>query len=235
MEGITQKELLVLFDTSGSMEGQEKEVSDGINTTLKAIAQNKKTGETIQVSLNTFDSKIKELQLPFFLEPEVPKYLSSESLEMRGETALYDAVGITVGTLSELSTPSKDVIVVVATDGQDTVSEQYDAESVRALVEEYRTKGVSFIYIASGNDAYRAGEQMGFIASECKRVRVEDNESIGSCFSSQLIRDAISQALGQESIPSGFEEKEGSPSSPKRIKKDEEEEIIGDEVYSQYY
>jgi hypothetical protein len=122
------------------------------------------------------------------------------------------------------------VIVVVATDGQDTVSEQYDAESVRALVEEYRTKGVSFIYIASGNDAYRAGEQMGFIADECKRVRVEDNESIGSCFSSQLIRDAISQALGQESIPSGFEEKEGSPSSPKRIKKDEEEEI-----YSQYY
>ena len=227
MEGVKQKKMFILIDTSGSMAGQEKEVADGLNTTLKAIAQNKKTGETIQVSLNTFDSEIKELRLPFFLEPDVPKYLSSESLEMRGDTALYDAVGITVGTLSELSTPSKDVIVVVSTDGQDTVSEHYDAESVRVLVEEYRTKGVSFIYIASGNDAYTAGEQMGFIEDECKRVRVEHNESIGSCFSSQLIRDAISQALGQESVPSGFEEKEGSP---KRIKKDEEEEI-----YSQYY
>lgn len=233
MEGVKVKELYILIDTSGSMEGQEKEVASGINTTLKALAQNKKTEEIIQVSLNTFDSKIKELRLPFFLEPDVPINLSSEIFEMRGETALYDAVGITVGTLSDISTSPKDVIIVVATDGQDTVSEKYDAESVRSLVEEYRTKGVSFIYIAAGNDAYRAGEQMGFLTSECKRVRVEDNESIGSCFSSQLIRDAISQALGQESVPSvpsGFDEKEGSPSSPKRIKKEDEEEI-----YSQYY
>jgi uncharacterized protein YegL len=227
MQGSVQKEIFILLDVSTSMAGEQEDLAKGVNDLLSQLLSQKGKDECIQVSIDTFNQSMQQLVTPFMLTHDFPR-LHPDQFNMDGDTALYDAVGQNLNDLSALETIRlSDVVMVVGTDGRDTVSKTYDAKAVRELVDTYKQKGVSFVYIAAGEGAYEAGVEMGFTTKECKRV--VETESIGSCFSSQLVREAISQALG---LPEGVNDypSEFDQSSPKRIKKEEE-----DEVYSQYF
>ena len=221
------KIIFILLDVSGSMRGEEEALAKGVNDVLSTLLSQKKEEDKISVSIDTFNNHMQQLVPSFVLNSDGFTPLNATQFAMDGDTALYDAIGKNLKEFHHLTTPLKDVVLVVGTDGNDTCSSEFDASSVRELVMHYKKEGVSFIFIAAGEEAYAAGELMGFTHKECKQVGGE-SESVGTGFSSQLIRDAISQAMGfmeegkEEDYPSEFDKE----SSPKRIKS---------EVYSQDY
>lgn len=224
--------IFVLIDGSASMWGEEQDIASHLNSTLEVIAKKQKEGDNrpIQVSVLSFSEGFTEIIPNTRLTKEGPR-LDPCLLESQGETALYDAVGRTVDDLHVLSDTSlKDIIIIVATDGRDNASKLYDATRVRKTVANHRDQGVTFIYIAAGEDALVAGVEMGLCEKECLKVR--NDESIGSCFTSQMVRGAMSQALGidlkEEDYPPEFDQEEGE-SSKKKNKVDD------CEIYSQYY
>lgn len=224
------KIIFILLDVSGSMRGEEEALAKGVNDVLSTLLSQKKEEDKISVSIDTFNNHMQQLVPPFVLNSDSEGFtpLNATQFAMDGDTALYDAIGKNLKEFHHLTTPLKDVVLVVGTDGNDTCSSEFDASSVRELVMHYKKEGVSFIFIAAGEEAYAAGELMGFTHKECKQVGGE-SESVGTGFSSQLIRDAISQAMGlieeekEEDYPSEFDKES---SSHKRIKS---------EVYSQDY
>lgn len=221
-----ERYIFVLIDGSASMWGEEQDIASHLNSTLEVIAKKQKEGRPIQVSVLSFSEGFTEIIPNTRLTKEGPR-LDPCLLESQGETALYDAVGRTVDDLHVLSDTSlKDIIIIVATDGRDNASKLYDATRVRKTVANHRDQGVTFIYIAAGDDALVAGVEMGLCEKEC--LRVKNDESIGSCFTSQMVRGAMSQALGidlgEEDYPPEFDQPE------KKKNKVEDEEI-----YSQYY
>lgn len=228
------KTIFILLDTSTSMAGEQEDLAKGVNTLLCKLLAQKDKDDQIQVSIDVFNHQMSSLVEPFILTHDFPR-LNPNVFNMDGDTALYDAVGKSVDALSVLTNSRmSDIVFVVGTDGRDTVSKEFDASAVRKVVEDYKQKGVSFVYIAAGEGAYEAGVEMGFTTKECKRVA--ETDSIGSHFASQLVEEAISQALGFVELPPGGGEFDPYPpefdaSSPKKIKIEE----VSDEVYSQYF
>lgn len=228
------KQIFILLDTSTSMAGEQEDLAKGVNDLLTKICAQKTKDQQIQVSIDVFNHEMSQLVEPFMLTHDFPR-LHPNVFDMDGDTALYDAVGRSVDSLCVLTdTRMSDIVFVVGTDGRDTVSKEFDAASVRKVVDDYKKKGVSFVYIAAGEGAYEAGVEMGFTTKECKRVA--ETDSIGSHLASQLVEEAISQALFLSPLvgPEGADQPyppEFDASSPKRIKIEE----VSDEVYSQYF
>lgn len=217
-----QKEIFILLDISYSMCDQEEELAKGVNDVLDTLLFKQKDECLIQVSIDTFNQTTESLMDSFMLTSDYPR-LSASQFKMDGDTALYDAIGKNLDALPILTTPLSNVVLVVGTDGKDTASKIYGAEQVRRLVDQYKKKGVSFVYIAAGEDAYQTGVNLGFTQGDV----ADTDQGVGSSLSSQIVREAISQALGfaegEPQPPSEFD-----PSPTKKIKYE-------DDICSQYY
>jgi hypothetical protein len=93
------------------------------------------------------------------------------TLEPRGATALFDAIGLgvsgfghTLAALPEHARPGV-VQVVVVTDGEENSSQEYTADAVRAIVTEQTERyGWDFVFLGANQDAVLTGAHLGFEA-----------------------------------------------------------------------
>jgi Mg-chelatase subunit ChlD len=96
---------------------------------------------------------------------KAPKYV----LQPRGNTALLDAVGMTIvavgeqlAALSESQRPEH-VVFVVQTDGQENSSKDWKIEALRERIKEQETQWQwQFVFLGMGPDTYAQGGAMGF-------------------------------------------------------------------------
>ena len=143
-------EIVFLLDRSGSMSGLEKDTVGGFNAMIEK--QKKEEGEAL-ISTVLFDHEMK------VLHDRVPvgdvKPISEEDYQVRGCTALLDAMGGAIHHIGNIHKYARDedvpehTIFVITTDGMENASRSYSAAKVKRMVERQKEKyGWSFCFLA---------------------------------------------------------------------------------------
>jgi hypothetical protein len=167
-------EIVCIVDRSGSMEAIKKEAIGGFNNFLES--QQKVEGKA-NMTLAQFDDQYELLYNGVDVQ-NVSKYTDATYVP-RGMTALLDAVGKTINSISARMAAMKDedrakkVLVSILTDGYENASKEYKLDQVKKLVEEKRAVGWEFIFIGAGLDKIAAesiGTGMGVNASNILNV-----------------------------------------------------------------
>ena len=126
--------------------GSQKTVNDGLKT-LVSLTKFSDIGRSLYRGFGDSEPKTtgsirtvfdrKDIQ-------EVPQ-LTRNSYTPNGGTNLYDAIGSTIAHLDRTVTDAQNVLVVIMTDGEENASREYNAHSVKALVEQRQAKGWTFV------------------------------------------------------------------------------------------
>ena len=149
---------LIIVDESGSMSHLREATLSGINETIGTIkSAQKEFAETQEhtLTLVTFDSDSNR--------PDVRTMIDNQSItevnEFRdympnGCTPLYDAMGQSLTKLHSAIKGDVDAsaVVTVLTDGLENASREWDAHSLRKLIEQLKEEGWSFSYMGSAHN-----------------------------------------------------------------------------------
>lgn len=141
----------ILLDETGSMAGQEDRVVGGINEYLNTLKAD--TDTEYGVALKLFDS---ERWRKFFEGSlaECPE-MTREDYRPGMRTPLYDAIA-RVLTETEEKCGTRQVLVLVDTDGYENASKEHTMESIKARIKEVEDRGWTFVFLASGLDVAAA-------------------------------------------------------------------------------
>ena len=152
----------VILDKSGSMASKTNDVIEGFNAYVAGLG--KEDQVNYMFSLTLFDTQVayRHVGIPL---PEV-KRLDSKSYQPGGNTALNDAIGITVRKV-EADQPKVDkVVTVIMTDGEENSSREWTHDAVRGLIEQKEKEGSwTFIFLGAGLDAWHQGRSYGVQAA----------------------------------------------------------------------
>lgn len=157
-----------VLDRSGSMESMRHQAIAGYNEFLESQIQY--PGET-RFSLTLFNQHILEVARSVPVAQMI--HLDAGTYLPGGNTALDDAVGITIDTLGRelANTPEPErpgkVIVAILTDGQENASIHYTtsrvANMIRRQTEQYNWE---FIYLGAGPNVERESAARGIASKD---------------------------------------------------------------------
>lgn len=159
-------EVVFILDRSGSMSGLEDDTIGGFNSTLEK--QRKIEGEVL-VSTVLFDHE------SIVIHDRVPiadvKPLTEEQYQVRGNTALLDAMGDAIKHIKnvhkyarEEDRPEK-TLFVITTDGMENSSRRFGYKEIKKLIEEQQAKGWEFLFLGANIDAVEVAGRMGIRAN----------------------------------------------------------------------
>ena len=149
---------LIIVDESGSMSHLREATLSGINETIGTIkSAQKEFAETQEhtLTLVTFDSGSNRPDVRTMIDNEpIGNVNEFKDYMPNGCTPLYDAMG---QSLTELHTRIKDdadasAVVTVLTDGLENASREWNAGSLRRLIEQLKEQGWSFSYMGSAHN-----------------------------------------------------------------------------------
>ena len=149
-------EIISVLDRSGSVSSICDEAIGTYNTFLKS--QRELPGE-VKMTTVLFDDQYDVLYEGIPLA-EVPD-LDEKTFVPRGMTALYDAVGKTIITVSERYKKSGNkshntrFIMVILTDGAENHSREYSGKNINDLIELKKKDDWDFVYLASDLRQYQ--------------------------------------------------------------------------------
>lgn len=159
-------EVVFILDRSGSMSGLESDTIGGFNSMLKK--QREAEGEVL-ISTVLFDHE------SIVLHDRVPladvKNLTEEDYEVRGSTALLDAVGDAIKHVRNIhkyareeDRPAKTVFIIT-TDGMENSSVKFSHADVKKLIEDQKKKNWEFIFLGANIDAVEVADSIGIKAN----------------------------------------------------------------------
>jgi hypothetical protein len=146
----------VILDKSGSMSTKVRDVIGGFNLYLDELA--KEQAVDYGFSLTLFDTVV-EMKYKGVPLASAAK-LDSSSYRPSGNTALFDAVGNTVQTVS---TDGFDkIITVIMTDGEENSSREWTLHAIRELIKSKEAAGNwTFVFLGANLDAFEQGANLG--------------------------------------------------------------------------
>ncbi len=133
-----------ILDASGSMENKIREVRTELNRQLKELKKaHKALGRPCYITINSFDTIHKTLRLSIPIGKV--KMVSANEYSSGGLTALYDAIGSAIiGAKSrsgkETKKGTREILIVIFTDGMENASQQYTGSHIQKLLEKYQNK-----------------------------------------------------------------------------------------------
>lgn len=143
---------LIIIDESGSMQSIKREAIGSVNETIQSIrsAARKHEEQEHIVTLVTFNDYVKTVYecVPI----DRVKELDAETYQPDCCTALYDAMGMSLGALRPKVAQDDKVLVTIVTDGYENASKEYSGKAIKALVDELKGKGWVFAYIGANQD-----------------------------------------------------------------------------------
>jgi uncharacterized protein YegL len=146
----------VILDKSGSMSTKVQDVIGGFNLYLDELA--KEPAVDYGFSLTLFDTvvEMKHKAVPL---AKVAK-LDETTYRPSGNTALLDAIGNTVQTVS---TDGFDkTITVIMTDGEENSSREWTMAAIRELIRNKEAAGNwTFVFLGANLDAFAQGASLG--------------------------------------------------------------------------
>lgn len=153
---------LVILDMSGSMDPLSTSVVDGFNSLLEGLklANAKYSGtQEHYVTLCEFNTMI--TGFVYYNTPiDSVEPLSEDLYEPMAGTPLYDAVGMSIAHLMDMtdSMTEYSVLVTIITDGLENASRFYTKSMVSRLISMLSDSGWSFAYFGSGEEMLREAE-----------------------------------------------------------------------------
>ncbi|MCL2522792.1 MAG: VWA domain-containing protein [Erysipelotrichales bacterium] len=194
-------EIVFILDRSGSMGGLEQDTIGGYNSFIEK--QQKENGEA-NLTTVLFDNQYELLHDR--IDITKVKTLTENEYFVRGTTALFDALGITIETIGkklaeikEQDRPGK-VIFVITTDGMENASKQYTQEKIKSLVEHQKEKYAwEFLFLGANIDAVKTATSFG-IAKEMAVDFLCDSEGVELFYSE--VSKAVSKVRKSEKLDS---------------------------------
>lgn len=154
--------LSLIIDRSVSMALIAKEATNGLRD---LIEKQKQVPGECRLSITVFDDKFDDLFTDADIKGVDEKTIS---IQPRGWTRLYDAVGSTVKKLGErLNALPEDqrpaaVIVAIITDGYENDSNEFTRKQVADMVKEQKEKyNWTFTFIGANQDSFAVAESIG--------------------------------------------------------------------------
>jgi hypothetical protein len=146
----------VILDKSGSMSTKVQDVIGGFNLYLDELG--KEQAVDYGFSLTLFDTVV-EMKCKGVPLAKVAK-LDGSSYRPSGNTALFDAVGNTVQTVS---TDGFDkIITVITTDGEENSSREWTLHAIGELIKSKEAAGNwTFVFLGANLDAFEQGANLG--------------------------------------------------------------------------
>lgn len=185
-------ELVFILDRSGSMAGLEGDTVGGFNAMLE---KQKKQEGICFVTTVLFDHELLTIHDRLPLEKVRP--MTGEDYQVRGCTALLDAIGDTVSHIERIhkyvraeDVPAK-TLFVITTDGMENASRRYDRRKVKGLIEKKKKSGWEFLFLGANIDAVSTAGGLGI--SEDRSVTFT-NDSEGISLNYEVLGDAICTA-----------------------------------------
>lgn len=157
--------ITVIVDKSGSMAGT---VTDTIGSLNSFVAKQKEVAGTCSYQLVQFDHEV-EVGEFYKTLTDVP-LLTTDTYRPRGNTALLDAIGVTINSLGdrlaktpETDRPSK-VIVVILTDGEENWSKEFNGDKINKMINHQQSKyGWEFVFLGANQNAITVGTSLGIL------------------------------------------------------------------------
>lgn len=150
-------ELVMILDRSGSMGALTEDVIGGYNSFVSE--QKKLKGKTLLTTI-LFDDQYEVLYdgVPINSAP----LITNKEYFVRGFTALYDAIGKAICSVSNRANKKHKVLFVINTDGFENASQEYRAEQIREMVK-FRENhdGWKFIFLGANIDSFAVGGNLG--------------------------------------------------------------------------
>jgi uncharacterized protein YegL len=163
----TPVHVLFVIDSSGSMGSKANDVRGGFNSYMSNLRED--TTSDYRLTAVTFDTRVTTLFTDIRLS-EAP-ILDDSNYRTGGNTALYDALGISLAELTsaialEDRPYGKDrVLVIVMTDGEENSSHRFTKEQVTGEMKRREEAGNwTFVYLGADQDAWAAAQGLGFAA-----------------------------------------------------------------------
>lgn len=157
-------ELVFVLDRSGSMEHLTSETIGGFNSLIKKQKEENPNSEVF-VTTVLFDDKIEILHDHENIKNV--KRLTEKEYYARGCTALLDAVGYTIKTLSNrIKESSEDgsskVLFVITTDGYENASRKYTKAKINKMISKKQEKDSwKFVFLGANIDAVSEADSIG--------------------------------------------------------------------------
>ena len=134
----------VILDKSGSMASKLKDVIEGFNAYVDGLAQEDKVEYLF--SLTLFDTQVtyRDVAIPL---ARVRK-LDNHCYQPGGNTALNDAIGITVRKIDADRPQVDKVVTVIMTDGEENSSREWTHDAVKSLISQKENEGTwTFVFL----------------------------------------------------------------------------------------
>ena len=161
---------LIIIDESGSMTGLEHATTTGVNDIIDNIKKAQREFAATQehyLTIVTFDSNGNRMPVRTLIERKhIDEITTFDNYAPYGATPLYDAMGQSITTLHNHIKDDDDAtaVVTIVTDGYENASTEWNAASIKALIEQLKQEGWSFSYMGSDHDVKHVSE---LLSIEC--------------------------------------------------------------------
>jgi uncharacterized protein YegL len=168
----------VILDKSGSMASKQNDVIHGFNAYVDGLDKEDKVDYLF--SLTLFDTRVayRDVALPL---AQIKK-LDDRSYVPGGNTALNDAIGITVRKVDGERPQVDKIVTVIMTDGEENSSREWTHDAVRALIDQKEKEGNwTFVFLGAAPDAWDQGQSLGIAAANVARYDASHYRDVFAC------------------------------------------------------
>ena len=175
-KAIQRKNLLsirIVLDRSGSMRGSEKSTINALNRYLNDL---KKAAVKGFITLSTFDSESIEVPIKEVHVDDL-KDFSTDLLQPRGSTPLFDAIGLAIFNLENIDSVAENKkVLVIVTDGRENASKEYNYTNIKKMINEKEESGWLIIYLGADHDVFAQAESLNFKKEKIMKYSKVDSE-----------------------------------------------------------
>ena len=218
LTGNKDKEILsirIVLDRSGSMSGSQSITIEALNTYLTELKKEK--GINGSITLSTFDSVSIDIPISRVSIERLDSFPES-ILQPRGGTPLFDAIGLAIHDLENISgSTDENKVLVIVTDGFENASKEYTFDNISSKIKEKEDAGWLIIYLGADHDAFTQSNSLNFDKERSMRYSKEDSIDTFRA----VTRTTIDYQKGEGNKNIRFTEEERTRSDKKRFKEGE--------------
>lgn len=226
---------LIIVDASGSMDSIYNQALAGINETIKTIDMVHQKDMNVDQTLTLLSFADGGAKLQYIYKSADIKdvrTVGERDYQLRGMTALYDAIGESVTDLRKNVGVNDKALVTIITDGYENDSRIWSGAQIKQLIDELRTKGWVFTYIGANQDVEVEAKKMGVVNSMKFEATIEGTVEMFEREGRYRQRWNERVSRGEENLEEGYFMEEVSVNFPtERITSDRIDRLANNEVF----